>query len=242
MQQMWGTFYHMTIAINKIIVPVEHRRITSGQSVSISAEFIDVDNVKNLIDPNSQPLITVRDKDNVVVANEQGMTKLSQGLYNYSLQTLSTFTIGAYTGDISAIHSGEVARVDKAGLFVIERQSTLTNFSYIRIQDQSNNVWYWHINIVPEVDPNPSTPVVLNKLANEITPVTVPHWLEVDNTDSPPVTRYVYPDIVGGAPLVATTAPGIGTGHASPLAFVSLNNQSYNIRVNLLEQVILVSV
>ena len=232
----------MTIAINKIIVPSQHRRITSGQSVSIAAEFVDITNVRSLVDPHQQPTVSVIGPESAQIVTEAGMSRVTEGYYQYELATLSSHAVGAYSGDLSAIHNGQVARVDGVQLFVIDKQSTLTLYDYIRIQDQSNNVWYWHINITPELTPTSSLPVVLNKQSNEITPTTVPHWLEVDNTDSPPVKRYVYPDIVGGSPLVATTAPGIGTGHASPITFLSLNGQNYNIRVNLAEQVILVSV
>lgn len=112
------------------------------------------------------------------------------------------------------------------------------DFDYLCIQDQSNVTWYAWIVLGQILAIDATTPTQLGLTPNDITPVTVPHWLKIETDDSPGVFRYVYPDDVTRTWVVDTVAPAVGTEFdvGTGLAMESIDGIIYTIKALSIQQ------
>jgi hypothetical protein len=86
---------------------------------------------------------------------------------------------------------------------------------YIRVRDQGGVVWYWLCDLDLNLIIEPTLPnlIPLGFDVNDITPTTVPYWLQVDAVDSLSTQMYVFPSAIDGTPLIDTSSPAVGSGY-----------------------------
>jgi len=223
------------------IIDRNNKIVSAGQTVLVGIEVKKNDFVtgRQLLDPTEVPTATIYNPSGTALVTDQVMTKQDTGVYAYSHLTVPGQTLGMHTGSFNVVHNDVSAILGRVGLFVLERTSTFATFSYLAIQDQSNVVWYWYLDVIPALTSVVAIPSDSLKLAVDVTPTVTPHWLQIDNTSA--ATRYVYPDVMGDA-LVVTSAPAVGTGKVGSPTFVALDGSSYTLGVNLSDEVIIVSV
>ena len=230
----------MTIAIRKVILPREHQKVAGGQTIQAEIEVVAGDIAPILTDPTEVPVFSLFDPVGSSLLTDVTMTKVSTGRYKRLYQTLANSTIGLYTASFTVTHFTESARLEKVGLFLISRTSTLATFSYLAIKDQNGVVWYWYIALDNTLSaPNPAIPSALGKQAISVTPAVVPSWLEINNPT--PSLRYVFPALTGEA-TVSATQPSVGSGNVGSPTFVGLSNGSFKIALNVSDTIILATV
>lgn len=98
---------------------------------------------------------------------------------------------------------------------------------YYRIKDQSNAIWYWWLNgETGQVVISDAAPNFAHTIEEDITPVTIPYWLELE--DETATTRYVYPHTTGQI-VVSDTEPAVGTGVVDSPTWIDLRAKRYRL-------------
>lgn len=89
---------------------------------------------------------------------------------------------------------------------------------YFAIKDQSNVVWYWMAGVDLSTIYSTSIPDVASDgfEAIDITPGTIPSWIQMNAFDVPSTPLYVWPAEFSGDQLVLTSPPPLGTGYVVP--------------------------
>ncbi len=229
----------MTIAIRKLSVPQHLQVIAQGQTVVIFAEIVDDGIVSTLLDPINIPLISIFNPSGTALVTDTAMSYVSLGVYKYEFQTSSLNALGLYTVNVTAVHQSAVARVEGVVAFKIIKTSTLSTFTYFKIKDQNNVVWYWYIASDNTLASSPTIPASLGKQAVEVTIAVTPSWLEINNPT--PALRYVYPDLTGVA-TVSAVQPAVGSGSVGSPTVIGIAGGSFKIALNVSDEVILQTV
>lgn len=86
---------------------------------------------------------------------------------------------------------------------------------YIKIKDQDGVVWYWLCSVGLDLTYQSAVPnlVPLGFNMNDITPATIPYWLQVDAVDDIVTQMYLFPSNIDGNPLIDIASPEVGTGY-----------------------------
>lgn len=228
----------MTVAIQKILVPREHRKVYPAQVVSVQVQIVNITNNTVPYDPSEAPSVTVYNPSGTQIASST-MSKIDTGLYAYEVVLTDTSPVGIYTAQFVVVDNGDVAVRGNTAVFEVFSSITLPTYTYIAIQDQNSVVWYWYLDITPSIQPSSSVPSVKGFNPVEVTLTPTPHWLEIDNPSG--TTRYIHPDLSGDA-VVATSQPATGTGKVDSPTLKSTNGNNYIIALNVSDSIILTQV
>lgn len=226
----------MAVTFRKIMVPHQHEKVFSGQSVTIMAEVMEAGFIDRLITPTSPPRVSVYDPLGVMRVNDGEMIYFSNG--HYRLNYLTPAIAGVYTGSFSAENVGEVARIDRVALFKVIKLSDFADISYLVIADQTGQLWYLWIDVAKQLVMSPTIPTFLTKDAISLL-VSPIYWLQMFNADSDLV--YLLPDTAGQL-FAQATQPAIGSGVIGSQTWIGFDGRNYVLELDMLNQITAIEV
>lgn len=97
------------------------KKMKAGSEVYIQVKVYDMTVFpKVLIDPSAGVKITLKSLGVTTVVDLAAMTKEVVGVYSYLYQTLTTSTLGSWTGEFKIENDGHIVLTEPAQLFVLE--------------------------------------------------------------------------------------------------------------------------
>lgn len=224
--------------ITKVIVPQESKIIDAFQSIVMAIEIRNGAKPKDraLLNPSGEAFITIHDPDDTNVVSDGLMEKVRDGVWGFRYTPDDNNALGYYTATFSVVHAGGSARLENIGVFFLRSIGSLVNFDYFCIKDQNDNTWYWWINRAVELDIDDTVPSVQLKAANDITPTTIPSWIEIVNASG--ATRYLHPGLDGN-PIPATSQPTNGSGIVGSPQFTGVDGGEYTLGLNIVDELVI---
>jgi hypothetical protein len=226
----------MAATFRKIMVPHQHEKVFSGQTVTISAQVMDAGLVERLITPTSPPTISIYDPLGILRINDQEMTYVRNG--HYSLSYTTPAIMGVYTGSFSAQYVQDVARIDRVALFKVIKLSDFADISYLVIADQTGKLWYLWVDIAKQIVTSPTVPSFLAKDVISLYEDPI-YWMHMLNSDSQLV--YILPDVTGSL-FDSVSQPAVGTGVEGSPTWIGFDGGNYILTLDMLNQITVVEV
>jgi len=204
-----------TVVPAVVSVPMDRqsKKISAGQTVPIGIQIKDIGifGVSTLLDPTEIPTISIINPLDIEVVTDAVMSFISKGRYTYYHITDTSNALGQYMATFNVVNLNEAARLERVGVFVIETAGSFSIFSFLRIKDQTGQIFFWWIDLADTLDNSLTSPTHPSKLPVDLDTAFVPEFLEIINAGG--LTRFVFPDITG-SPTVSSSAPGGGAGRS----------------------------